>query len=164
MRRCVLLVALAACSARLGGPLPDARACEGGDRHMSAPDGSCLVWFSAKKDYVDAQAACATIDAHLAYVKTAELDGVAEPLCGASDTFAGATDRAVEGMWVWDDGTPLVYTNWESGEPSNGGSGGTYTEDCLVIAASRAAKGWDDRPCDPSQIPTSGTFAYLCQY
>src|SRR5437870_10638313 len=122
MRPTAWLVALAACGARLGSPLVDTKPCEGGDAHAAAPDGSCLVWFAAQKTYVAAQAACATIDAHLAYVKTAELDGVAEPLCGTSDTFAGGSDRAVEGMWVWDDGTSFGYTNWESGEPSNGGA------------------------------------------
>jgi len=163
MRWAVSLFVLAACGgAHVGGGGPDARACEGGDAHATAPDGSCLVWFSTHETYVAAQSACAGIQAHLAYLKSADIDAVAEPLCGSSDTFAGGSDIAVEGMWVWNDGTPFGYTNWETGEPSNGGP--TYQEDCLVIAASRAAKGWDDRPCDGSQISISGSFSYLCQY
>ena len=56
---------------------------------------------------------------------------------GSANTFIGATDRAVEGTFVWDDGTPLSFTNWRAGEPNNGGSGATYQEDCVIIAGAR---------------------------
>jgi len=165
--RVLALLVLVGCGARLAGPGADvegadARACEGGDARMSAPDGSCLVWFEQPMIYVDAQAACHGMSAHLAYLKSADVDAVAEALCGTTDTFAGGDDLAMVFSFVWNDGTPFVYTNWESGEPNDGN--GHYNENCLVIAASRAAKGWDDRPCDPSQVATSGSFAYLCQY
>ena len=63
---------------------------------------------------------------------------------------------------MWDDGTPLGYSNWHTGEPNNGGSGATYQEDCTIIAGARVGAQWDDRPCDASEVPNSGTFAYLC--
>jgi hypothetical protein len=161
MRSAFALLVVAACGARVSSR-PDSVECAGGDAHVTAPDGSCLVWFQSPKIWVDAKAACDGAGWHLASLTSAEIDAAAETLCGSSDTFTGGNDRAVEGTFVWDHGEPFVYTNWESGEPSNGA--GKYQEDCLVIAASRAAKGWDDRPCDPSEVPSSGNFPYLCQY
>lgn len=171
-----MLVLVMACGARLGTAPdgrtadagrdaalpPDSVMCAGGDAHAAAPDGTCLVWFATPKIWVDAKAACEAQGWHLASLTTAAVDSVAETLCGTSDTFSGGNDLAVEGTFVWDHGEPFVYTNWELNEPSNGA--GTYEEDCLVIAASRPAKGWDDRPCDPTQVAASGSFPYLCQY
>src|SRR5690606_32247992 len=128
-----------------------------------APDGSCLVFVATPATYLDAKAACAAMDAHLAYLKTAAVDMVAEELVGTTDTWIGLTDRAVEGTFVWDDGTPLSFTNWHAGEPNDGGDD-PIAEDCVIIAGARVGKGWDDRPCDPSEVPTSGMFAYLCHY
>jgi hypothetical protein len=181
MRIAVGACLLVACSATLGrrgggsdqiadgavdGPTDaaiDARVCAGGDAHMVGPNGECLVMFHTPKTYVEAKAACAAINAHLAYLKDAAIDSVAETFVGSANTFIGLTDIAVEGTFVWDDGTPLTYSNWHTGEPNNGGSGG-YQEDCVIIAGARVGAQWDDRPCDPSQVPTSGMFAYLCEY
>ena len=183
MRTAVVAALLAACSARLGGGAGgsdnpadarvdspsidagvDARACAGGDAHLVGPQGECLVMFTTPATYVTAKAACAAINAHLAYLKDAQLDAAAESFVGSANTFIGLTDRAVEGTFVWDDGTPLAYSNWHTGEPNNGGSGATYQEDCAIIAGARIGAQWDDRPCDPSEVPTSGMFAYLCEY
>jgi len=143
---------------------PDARPCMGGTMAQVAPDGSCLVFVSTPTTYVDAKAACMAMTAHLAYLKSAALDNFAEQFIGTTNTWIGATDRATEGTFIWDDGSALGFTNWATGEPNNGGVGATYQEDCAIIAGMRATKQWDDRPCDASQVPTSGNFAYLCQY
>jgi hypothetical protein len=184
MRRVVLAAALAACGAQLGtggggsdqpldaaaidGPSADApidaRACAGGDTHMVGPHGECLVMFTTPATYVDAKAACAAIDAHLAYLENSEIDAAAETFVGSADTFIGLTDLAAEGQFVWDDGTPATFTNWHTGEPNNGGPDATYQEDCTIIAGARVGAQWDDRPCDASEVPNAGTYAYLCEY
>ena len=151
-----------AIDAALGSDAPP-QPCTGGDAHATAPDGSCLMWFAGPKIWVDARTACIAMGAHLAYLKSAALDDVAEPLVGSANTFIGGDDRATEGTFVWDDGSPFVFTNWGSGEPNNGGSASTYQEDCVIIAGARATKKWDDRPCDATEVTTSGNFAYLCQ-
>jgi hypothetical protein len=183
MRRAVLAAVLAACGAQLGpagggsdqpldaaaidAPSPDApidaRACAGGDAHMVGPHGECLVMFTTPATYVDAKAACAAIDAHLAYLKDADLDAAAETFVGSADTFIGLTDVATEGQFVWDDGTPVVFTNWHSGEPNNGGTSG-FVENCAIIAGARVGAQWDDRPCDTSELANAGQYAYLCEY
>ena len=40
-----------------------------------------------------------------------------------SRIYIGFTDQAVEGTWVWTDGTPTGYTNWEPSpaQPDNAG-------------------------------------------
>lgn len=182
-RAAFVVLAVAGCEARLGpgGPIDaiavdspeyrdagidapvDARPCEGGDMARMAPDGSCLVFVASPLTYVQAKAACAAMDAHLAFLKSAAVDAVAEDLVGTTDTWIGLTDLAVEGSFVWDDGTPLQYSNWHAGEPNDGGND-PIAEDCVIIAGARTGKGWDDRPCDPSEYPTSGMFAYLCHY
>ena len=141
----------------------DARPCTGGTMAMVGPDGSCFVLVTTPKTYVDAKAGCEAMNAHLAYLKSAAIDTFAESFVGTLDTFVGGSDRVTEGAFAWEDGTPFSFTNWALNEPNNGG-GGAYQEDCVVIAGSRVTKRWDDRPCDPSEVPTSGSFAYLCNY
>lgn len=186
MRCCfaVAILLVAGCDARLGpgGPVDaggpdgdpqddagadapiDARPCAGGTMAQVAPDGSCLVFVATPKTYAQAKADCAAMTAHLAYLENAALDTFAESFVGTVNTWIGASDVAIEGTFVWDDGTPLAFTNWHAGEPNNGGPDATYQEDCAIIAGERVGKQWDDRPCDPSEVPESGSFAYLCQY
>jgi hypothetical protein len=185
-RAAVAVLLVAACDAQLGSgggddmPLvtpdakvfrdagadapPDARPCMGGSKAQVAPDGSCFVFVSTPKINVDAKADCAAMNAHLAYLKSATLDAFAETFVGTTNTWIGLTDRAVEMTFVWDDGSALAYTNWGAGEPNNGGSGATYQEDCGILAGAKLDKGWDDRPCDATEVSTSGMFASLCQY
>ena len=127
-----------------------------------APDGSCLVFITTPMTYVQARAACTAMTAHLAYLKTAEIDTFAEQFIGTTDTWIGGTDLVTEGTFVWDDGSPRVFDNFAATEPNSGG--GSYEEDCVLIAGARVTKQWDDRPCDPAALPGFGLYAYLCQF
>lgn len=138
----------------------DAPPCTAGDARATAPDGSCLMLVRAPQSSADAKITCAGLGAHLAILTTAPLDTAAEALVGNLDTFIGLSDEVTEGSFVWVDGTPLAFSNWEAGEPNNG-NGGTG-EDCAIIAGARPAKGWDDRPCALS-ASGSGLYAALCQ-
>jgi lectin-like protein len=181
MRLAVASLALCACHARLsgggnapdGGPTGDvrpsdsavdAKPCTGGDARTSDGDGNCFVWFLGPKTWVDAKAACEALPGtHLATIKNADQNQLIADMIVGYDTFLGGNDRATEGTWVWDDGTPWGgYTNWRSGVPDNGGN--VYQEDCLIMEGKKTPDNtWDDRPCDPSEVPTSGSFAYLCK-
>jgi hypothetical protein len=191
LRACagLTVVSLSACGASLGGDdgdnqlvgvdakvykdagidaPPDARVCVGGTPAMLAPDGSCFGIVSTPMTYGQAKAACAALapGGHLAYLKTQALDTLAEQFIGTMNIWIGADDLGTEGTFVWADGTALsaTFTNWHAGEPNSGGLNATYQEDCAIIAGARIDKQWDDRPCDATEIATSGMFASLCQY
>ena len=38
---------------------------------------------------------------------------------GSNWFWIGANDLLLEGRFVWEDGTPLNYTNWGKGQPDN---------------------------------------------
>ena len=181
MLRWTALATLAACSASVDGgsggnpdaPVQpdvlvvdaagDARPCAGGDKAGVAPDGSCLQLFTTKKPFAEARLACEMIGSHLAILRTQPVDAFAETFVELNDTFIGLSDTAIEGQFIWVDNTALTFTAWAPTEPNDGG--GTYAEDCGIIAGSRPAKLWDDRPCAPTaQLPNAGSYAYLCQF
>lgn len=140
----------------------DARPCVGGDAHVS--DGvSCFVFVKTPAHHGDASASCTAMNAHLAKIESATQNTMIATLVKGSDTFLGATDSATEGTFVWEDGTPLAFDNFRTGEPSNGQ--GQYQEDCVVIEGSKTANDkWDDRPCDPVPNVGGGNYAFVCQY
>jgi len=140
----------------------DARPCAGGDAATAVDDGSCIVLFSTPRDFAAADAACVAFGARLAILDTADRDAVARSMIGADNVFIGLTDAAVEGTFVWVDGTPLTFQNFASGEPNN--ANGAFEEDCAMYSGSRA--GWDDRPCS-NAIPNAtapGEYPYLCLF
>ena len=79
---------------------------------------------------------------------------VANPLTvGSGNVWIGLSDYAVEGDYKWEDGTSLSWTNWLSGQPSDGDSTDTM-QDCVVMRQSDGA--WADNDCTTSK-------EYLCQ-
>jgi hypothetical protein len=144
---------------------PDAaKVCSGGDGHASDPMGNCFVFNLAPKTWAAANTACLAMPGKLATITSATQNTMIATLTAGHVTFIGASDTATEGTFLWSDGSALAYNNFRSGVPDNGG-GGQYQEDCLVIEGNKTPNdSWDDRPCDPSEVPTSGSFAYLCEY
>jgi len=59
--------------------------------------------------------------------------------------WIGASDADVEGMWKWvtgpEPGSPLVYTNWASGEPNNSGGNEDYAH---MMSWTTPAGKWND--------------------
>lgn len=140
---------------------PDARTCLGGDAHMS--DGtSCFVFFATPKTWPQAKTACDALPGHLAKVASAGDEAIVAQVSLNADSFLGATDAATEGTFLWEDGTPLAYTDFRTGEPNNGG--GMYQEDCLVYAGKKTPPGWDDRPCTTGIVLGAGAYPYVCEY
>jgi hypothetical protein len=69
--------------------------------------------------------------------------------------WLGSSDLAVEGTWVWVDGTAVSYTAWRSGEPNNGFYSGVQhaVENCGELEYDGQ---WDDQSCD-------GLHPYACE-
>lgn len=182
----VLLGLLVGCSARLGdatatstgndanevvdGPahvidaaLPDAKVCTGGSAHMADSDGNCFQFFATAKTFAAAKTACDNAGTHLAKLENKAQNDIVAALSVGVDSFIGATDAVTEGTFLWEDGTPLTYKNFHTGEPNNGG--GQYQEDCLVMAGARTGgTDWDDRPCTTGLAANAGSYPYTCEY
>jgi hypothetical protein len=56
------------------------------------------------------------------------------------DLWIGLNDAALEGAFVWADGTPVGYTNWDVNEPNDGAGG----EDYAAMRKNNPAAYWND--------------------
>jgi hypothetical protein len=59
------------------------------------------------------------------------------------DLWIGFTDQAQEGTFTWINGEPVTYTNWDTGEPNNGGTSGV-PENYAVMRKNNPAAFWND--------------------
>ncbi|MEQ9497174.1 MAG: trypsin-like serine protease [Deltaproteobacteria bacterium] len=66
--------------------------------------------------------------------------------------WVGATDSAIEGEWLWVDGSTLAYDPWGNGEPNDAGNG----EDCAQNNW-RGDGVWNDANCNSRQH-------YACEF
>lgn len=55
--------------------------------------------------------------------------------------WIGLSDFAIEGTFVWSDGTPFDYANWNAGEPNN-----LFNDDGVILSDARVFPyaGWND--------------------
>ena len=108
----------------------------------------------ATSTWTAAEATAQLLGAHLVSIADAEenewiranfgtINGVTQRI------WIGATDEGTEGQWRWSDGTPLAFTNWNSGEPNNAGNAEHYAE-MLGIQGT-----WNDMP------NSGGSFAHI---
>lgn len=65
---------------------------------------------------------------HLVTISSQEENDFVDPMY-VNHIWLGLTDEASEGNWVWENGEPVIYTNWADGEPNNYGTGEDY---CLM--------------------------------
>ena len=84
------------------------------------------------------------VPGHLATITSAFENGVVAGLRFNGDLrgWIGLTDETVNGTFTWVTGEPLVYTNWNAGEPSNGVPAGSGNEDYVEIFAAGV---WNDQ-------------------
>lgn len=95
----------------------------------------------------DARAQATLLGGTLASVRSqANNDWLAARL-SVQYVWIGLSDEAVEGSFVWDDATPLAYTNWAPGEPDDdAGTGGGGDGVAFDRDASGGAKWLDTNP------------------
>jgi hypothetical protein len=97
------------------------------------------------RPYADAKARCAAEGAAPVVVQDeAELQFVRDWVATTfgADVWLGLGDGAEEGVFVWEDGSPLDYAAWGDGEPS----GGDAREDCVALMGWNGL--WMDLWCD----------------
>jgi gliding motility-associated-like protein len=118
--------------------------------NVSTVDFPCARYFynnSATNNWNTAQSQCAAVGATLVSIcSAAENTAVQNAAVAAGLTgglWIGYTDQASEGNWVWADGSPCSYTNWNAGEPNNSNcAGSTAGEDGAIMQMSNGK--WND--------------------
>ncbi|XP_067307388.1 ladderlectin-like [Pseudorasbora parva] len=103
----------------------------------------CYKFFPQRVNWVAAQRNCQSFGANLASVHSrAEnnfLLGLLPSL--STNTWIGGHDAAIEGQWLWNDGTAYDFASWCSREPNN-----RRVENCLMISWT-ANNCWNDASC-----------------
>ncbi len=109
--------------------------------------GSSFYIYPQNLNWAAAQAQCQKEGpgADLAWFDSAEeltafLAAVQATYPGGKAGWIGANDIDDEGTFVWADGSPLTYTNWNGNEPNDWGG----NEDCGQTLANGK---WNDMPC-----------------
>jgi hypothetical protein len=145
-------------------PLPDAQACLGGDaRSVDPATGHCYVFFATPMTRDAARSVCSGLGpaTRLASIQSASESAVITSLIGANNALIGGSDEVTEGTFIWEDGSPVLLTNWNAGEPNN--AVGQFEEDCIVVLGSRGGV-WNDVPCAPPPVPSVlGTYPFVCE-
>lgn len=124
--------------------------------------GKHFAVFRQLLPWKQAKAFCEKQGGHLAMVRTEEESKYVIALLESEHirvTFLGATDEQREGRWLWIDGTPMTYANWDTakGQPNNNNGRGKV-EHYLVLRGDMGGVWWDF-PGDGE-----GTDGFLCQW
>ncbi|XP_021105009.1 brevican core protein isoform X2 [Heterocephalus glaber] len=130
------------CLPGYGGHLCDVglRSCSPG---WDAFQGACYRHFAVRRSWEDAESQCRRLGAHLASVRTPEEQAF---LSGRYREYQwiGLNDRTLEGDFLWSDGVPVLYENWNPGQPDSYFLSG---ENCVVMVWHNQGQ-WSDVPCN----------------
>lgn len=105
---------------------------------------SDMTIVSSAYSWTDAKANCESQGKRLVLIESAaknEAVRSAADAGGLGEFWLGGTDGQSEGSWLWLDGSPISYTNWNSREPNNVGG----AEDCMAMDAGNGK--WNDAGC-----------------
>ncbi len=99
---------------------------------------------------INAAALCSAFGGALADLPDETSNDAAAALTGIA-AWIGLTDVAVEGSYLWPDGSALGWDAWAAGEPD-----GDDAEDCVVISTGGHRGEWGDEACDDE-------FRFICR-
>jgi hypothetical protein len=117
-RREMVIEEVAGATGRHVAPVPKAPVewpvSEGGNGHRYVRTPEPCTW-------AEAAAQAEAVGGHLVTISSqAENDWVWRTFGGPDHSlWIGLSDLAEEGTWVWTNGEPVTYTNWDVGEPNN---------------------------------------------
>ncbi|XP_072049239.1 uncharacterized protein [Amphiura filiformis] len=108
------------------------------------------VEIDMELNYADATDVCNSLDATITSILDADELGFIEYLSPKDkDTWIGIDDLLEPDNFVWQDGSPVNFTNWYTNEPNNS----PPKEEC----GQRFAEGtWNDEPCEH-------IFSFICK-
>jgi len=98
--------------------------------------------LSSAGTWTQAQAQAVSFGGNLVTVNDAAENQFLLNTFGSVNPWIGFTDQVVEGQFKWANGETVTYTNWNTGEPNNGGGIENYAQ---LIGAPFGGK-WNDLP------------------
>ena len=107
---------------------------------------NCFMVSSEELNYTEATTECCKVGAQMATISSSADNTLVSDFISSRDgigLFIGLNDQAVEGTFVWQDGSIPTYTNWRQVHP-NQPDGGT-TQNCVVM---KPDEKWYDITCD----------------
>ena len=117
-----------------------------------------LTWHAARKK-------CAEMGGRLAEVRSEEENEfLVKMLMGkVPDGFwLGATDEVQEGRWLWSDGSPVTYVNWDADQPNNFGDGGEHY--LMLLITIHTGKWWDQPNVSGRGLSDGWKAGYVCEW
>jgi len=106
-------------------------------------DNHRYLFCNHPRTWMEARKFCISQGADLAVLDNADEQtwvlSEAKKLAPAKEVWIGLSDLAAEGQFVWNDGKPITWSSWASGQPNNGND-----SDCVRL---RPDGKWDDRVC-----------------
>ncbi|XP_048669061.1 low affinity immunoglobulin epsilon Fc receptor isoform X1 [Marmota marmota marmota] len=100
----------------------------------------CYYFGQGAKRWVQARFTCDDLEGRLVSIHSQEEQDFLTKRANKKGSWIGLRDLDLEGEFIWMDGSPLDYSNWNLGEPNNGDQG----EDCVMMLGSGK---WNDASC-----------------
>ncbi|XP_002722072.2 low affinity immunoglobulin epsilon Fc receptor isoform X3 [Oryctolagus cuniculus] len=100
----------------------------------------CYYFGEGSKQWIHARYACDNLQGRLVSIHSQEEQDFLSKHVSKRGSWIGLRDLDIEGEFIWVDGSRMDYSNWNPGEPNNGGQG----EDCVMMQGSGL---WNDAFC-----------------
>ncbi|XP_061908280.1 lithostathine-1-alpha-like [Entelurus aequoreus] len=117
-------------------------------KEVCCPDGwtqkdeHCYIYKEEKRTFADAERICNLIGGNLASIRTPVENAVVYQLVvkgGGDEAWIGLHDAVKSQNYLWTDGTPFVFANFASG--------GSGSDECVVIETTGNDGLWKGEPC-----------------
>jgi hypothetical protein len=119
------------------------------DGVLDAAQSSCYRVATLRATWQAARAECGAWGGALAKVESPEEDQLLAQFV-SEDMWLGASDTLFDNVFVWTDGSPIVFGNWGPAQPDR-----FPGPDCIQKRSSEGRQ-WFDQPCD-------NQWLYVCE-